>query len=103
MLKIRLKYLFFGMLPNRIQNIISKLPQAIQEIIALVISYFEGKLSEKDLRIKDLEDQLSKNSLNSSKPPSTDTPFDKPAPKSRRTKTGKKVGGQKGHEGDAGQ
>ena len=45
-----------------------------------------------------LTDKLSKNSSNSSKPPSSDG-YDKPAPKSMREKTGKKVGGQLGHDG----
>lgn len=48
-------------------------------------------------RIKQLEGQLAKNSSNSSKPPSSNG-FKRP-PKSRRTKSGKKQGGQKGHPG----
>jgi transposase len=47
--------------------------------------------------------QLGMNSQNSSKPPSTDSPFGKPAlkpkPKSLRKKTGRKPGGQPGHSG----
>lgn len=48
-------------------------------------------------RVKSLENQVSKNSNNSSKPPSTDG-FKKKT-KSLRTKSGKKPGGQEGHEG----
>lgn len=65
----------------------------------MVVEHFEQRLAQKDLRIKELEDRLGKNSRNSSKPPSSDTPYDKPVPKSRREKTGKPVGGQKGHRG----
>jgi transposase len=47
----------------------------------------------------DLRRQLGLNSQNSSKPPSSDSPFDKPAPKSLRGKSGRKPGGQPGHPG----
>ena len=55
------------------------------------------KLNE---NIKDLREQLNKNSGNSSKPPSSDG-FKKPVNKNRslRKKSGKKPGGQKGHDG----
>lgn len=49
-------------------------------------------------KIKDLENRLSKNSRNSSKPPSGDG-LNKPSPKSRREKSGKASGGQNGHVG----
>jgi transposase len=47
--------------------------------------------------IADLNMRLATNSANSSKPPSTDGY--KPAPKSLRRKTGRKPGGQPGHQG----
>jgi transposase len=47
----------------------------------------------------ELKRQLGMNSQNSSKPPSSDSPFDKPAPKSLRRKSGRKPGGQPGHPG----
>jgi transposase len=48
--------------------------------------------------VKDLRGQLSQNSQNSSKPPSTDG-YQTPQPKSLRKPSGKSTGGQKGHRG----
>ena len=49
--------------------------------------------------VAELRRQLGQNSQNSSKPPSSDSPFAKPAPKSLRRKSGRKPGGQPGHPG----
>jgi hypothetical protein len=49
--------------------------------------------------IAELKRQLGQDSSNSSKPPSTDSPFAKPAPKSLRRQSGRKPGGQPGHPG----
>lgn len=66
---------------------------------------FRKELEMKGLQIdsileknKILENRVKMNSTNSSKPPSTDG-YRKPAPKSRRVKTGMKRGGQPGHAG----
>ena len=49
--------------------------------------------------VAELRRQLGQNSQNSSRPPSSDSPFVKPAPKSLRRKGGRKPGGQPGHPG----
>jgi len=49
--------------------------------------------------VAELRRQLGQNSTNSSPPPSSDSPFAKPAPKSLRGKSGRKPGGQQGHAG----
>lgn len=50
-------------------------------------------------RVKELEARINKDSHNSSKPPSTDSTYNKPKPKSLKAETGKASGGQKGHKG----
>ena len=57
----------------------------------------EKNLARLTLRIKELEGQVSKDSHNSSKPPSSDGL--KAKPRSLRGKSGKKPGGQPEHEG----
>lgn len=50
-------------------------------------------------RIAELEARLNKDSHNSNKPPSSDSPFKKPPPRSQRRSSGREPGGQKGHPG----
>jgi transposase len=68
-----------------------------EAVIQLVFETL-GKLAE---RIQNLEDQLAKNSRNSGKPPSSNG-YDQPAPrpKSLRTRSRRKSGGQRGHPGE---
>lgn len=57
------------------------------------------RIDQLEVEVAELKRQLGLNSRNSSKPPSSDSPFTKPAPKSLRRKSGKKPGGQPGHPG----
>lgn len=65
------------------------------EIILLLQDHFD-ELTE---RVKKLEDQVSKQSRNSSKPPSSDG-LSKPKTQSLRRSEGRQVGGQPGHQGN---
>lgn len=69
--------------------------RAGEEAVVVLVTETIGKLAQ---RIQKLEDQLSKDSHNSGKPPSSDG-LNKPTPKSLRKRHGKKSGGQPGHEG----
>ena len=79
--------------------------RAGEETVVLVLLAMDARLHALEQRVEDLQsharhlqDQLVKNSRNSSKPPSTDG-FQKPAPKSLREKSGRPSGGQPGHAG----
>jgi transposase len=72
--------------------------QGVLEQTQAALEQARGELTAATARIAELEAQTRKNSRNSSKPPSSDG-LAKPAPKSLRTKTGRKPGGQEGHDG----
>jgi transposase len=77
--------------------IYEKGPEAVVELVENLIATFAEHISHLEGRIKYLEDQIAKDSHNSSKPPSSDG-FRK-KPKSQRRKGGRKAGGQNGHKG----
>ena len=58
-----------------------------------------GQIEQLTAEVAELRRQLGQNSRNSSRPPSSDSPFVKPAPKSLRRQSGRKPGGQPGHPG----
>ena len=66
-----------------------------EAVIALYQTVFSVLLE----RIRELEDQLAKNSRNSGKPPSSDG-YDQPAPHSLRKRSRRRSGGQPGHRGE---
>lgn len=64
------------------------------ELVVLLQDHLEGL----EVRVQQLEDQIAKHSGNSGKPPSSDG-LRKPKTRSLRKSTGRKAGGQLGHEG----
>lgn len=69
-----------------------------EELAALVVRQAE-QIARLEVEVAELRRQLEQNSPNSSKPPSSDSPFVKPAPTSLRRKSGRKLGGQQGYPG----
>jgi transposase len=90
-------------LPNRedIHNAYIQGEEAVVELVSGLVSCIQELatcISKQQEAIKALQDQLSKNSRNSSKPPSSDG-HKKPRTKSLRKPGQKPNGGQKGHKG----
>jgi transposase len=71
-------------------SIVLTLQQQVQQL--------QRTVAEQAAAIQSLRDQLAKNSQNSGRPPSSDG-LKKPRTRSLRQKTGKRSGGQQGHEG----
>jgi transposase len=67
--------------------------------LAILVAAQAERIAQLEAEVAELRRQLTQNSRNSSKPPSSDSPFAKPAPKSLRGKSGRKPGGQQGHPG----
>lgn len=83
-------------LPSRDE--IRKLYQAGEESVVIAFEQMVAVIGQLEQRVQSLEDQLAKNSNNSSKPPSSDG-LGKGKTQSLRQVSGKAVGGQKGHAG----
>jgi len=81
---------------EQLMDIAKTNPEALVDIILAL----QEQVQILTQRVKQLEEQINKNSRNSSKPPSSDgLKKQKPQPKSLRKQSGKKRGGQKGHKG----
>jgi transposase len=83
-------------LPNR-EEVRAAYQQGEEAVVELVDG-LNKLIAALALRVQTLEDQLAKNSHNSGKPPSSDG-FKKPRTRSLRKASGKKSGGQPGHQG----
>jgi transposase len=70
---------------------------ALPEPIHIYIRYLENRIQQLETEVYELKSRLSKDSSNSSKPPSSDGL--KRKPKSSRKPSGKKPGGQQGRVG----
>ena len=75
-----------------------QLKEQDKETLIEIIVLLQDHLDELTQRVQKLEDQVSKTSHNSSKPPSSDG-LSKPKTQSLRWSEGRQVGGQPGHEG----
>ncbi|HZS21255.1 MAG TPA: IS66 family transposase [Pseudonocardiaceae bacterium] len=72
---------------------------ALVERQAELIERLQAEIADVRAENAELKRQLGQNSRNSSRPPSSDSPFAKPVLKSLRRKSGRKPGGQPGHPG----
>lgn len=68
------------------------------ELAALVARQAE-RIEQLEAEVAELRRLVGQDSRNSSRPPSSDSPFAKPVPKSLRGRSGRKPGGQPGHRG----
>src|SRR5205807_1819069 len=68
-----------------------------REAVVEVLLAMDRRIRQLEARVEKLERQLAKSSRNSSRPPSSDPPGNRP--KRSKDPSGRKRGGQPGHEG----
>lgn len=81
--------------PEEVYKLFCTMGETITTLQSQVVTLNE-QVDTLKAEVKELKSRLDNNSRNSNKPPSTDE-FVKP--RSQRKKSGKKTGGQKGHQG----
>lgn len=69
------------------------------EAVIVLVGELRVAIRQLEMRVQALEEQVSKNSRNSSKPPSSDG-LKRPVPRSLRMSSGRRSGGQPGHRGE---
>lgn len=77
-------------------------PEVVIELVVALVAQMETlaeRVTALEAENAALRARLGTNSGNSSKPPSSDRPGEKPRPKGQRKATGRKAGGQPGHRG----
>lgn len=74
-------------------------PEAVADLIEELVATCSVEIAQLKERVQALEDQRAQDSHNSHQPPSSDGPKPLARTKSLRKSTGKKAGGQVGHQG----
>jgi len=88
-------------MPNEVQDAYREGEEAVAKLVKRLMALIQEQavqIQEQAARIQELEARLNKDSHNSSKPPASDG-LKKGRKHSLRQKSGKKSGGQEGHEG----
>jgi transposase len=70
-------------------------PEAVQVVVSGLVTYYEQRITQLEVEVRELTARLNQNSQNSSKPPSSDGPHVKRKPP--QPGSGRKAGGQPGH------
>lgn len=83
--------------PEPVRHYIFYLERTLADM-ANRVTDLEKQIQDNEKRLEKLEVRAKKNSRNSSKPPSSDSPFDRSARKKKSKKGKRPKGGQKGHK-----